>query len=271
MSEELANHFANGVSFAPSSLESPSLFRNEANGVPAPAAYETKFLLTEELARVIEARLRGRLAIDSHADPALGGAYRTTSLYTDTPQFDVFRRIGEYGKSKFRVRRYGSSDTTYLERKDKNGDRVHKLRVSVPSTELARHLTNGSVDSWSGNWFRDEIARRRLLPVCGITYDRMAYLGSAENGAVRVTFDRRVRGEWTTTWDVIPVRSTVELLPDLVICEFKYRLSMPRMFKEIVETFGLQPTACSKYRRFLTSTGMTDPRDVPSTGDGADA
>ena len=39
-----------------SSLESPSLFRNEANGVPAPAAYETKFLLTEELARVIEAR-----------------------------------------------------------------------------------------------------------------------------------------------------------------------------------------------------------------------
>ena len=71
----------------------------------------------------------------------------------------------------------------------------------------------------------------------------------AQNGAVRVTFDRRVSGEWTTTWDVIPVRSTVERLPNLVICEFKYRLSMPRMFKEIVETFGLQPTACSKYRR----------------------
>jgi VTC domain len=271
VSEELANHRANGVSFAPRSLESPSLFRPETNGVPAPAAYETKFLLSEELAQAIEARLRGRLALDSHADPNLDGAYRTTSLYTDTPQFDVFRRIGEYGKSKFRVRRYGSNGAAYLERKDKKGDRVHKSRVSVPSTELAGHLSNGAIKSWPGGWFRDEIARRRLAPVCGITYDRMAYLGSAENGAVRVTFDRRVRGVWATTWDVVPVQSAVELLPNQVICEFKYRLAMPRLFKEIVEAFGLQPTACSKYRRFLTSTGMIGPRDVPITGDGADA
>ena len=33
-------------------------------------------------------------------------------------------------------------------------------------------------------------------------------------------------------------RSTVELLPGQVICEFKYRAAMPRMFKEIVATLG---------------------------------
>ena len=51
MSEELANHCANRSHSRPVSLESPSLFRIEANGVPAPAAYEIKFLLTEEQAR----------------------------------------------------------------------------------------------------------------------------------------------------------------------------------------------------------------------------
>ena len=89
----------------------------------------------------------------------------------------VFRRIGEYGKSKFRVRRYGSSGPVYLERKDKNGDKVHKSRVSVPTAEL-RELLDGTCDPHGrAAGFATKSATATAPPVCRITYDRVAYLG----------------------------------------------------------------------------------------------
>jgi hypothetical protein len=33
------------------------------------------------------------------------------------PKFDVYRRSGSYGKSKFRIRRYGAAPIMFLERK----------------------------------------------------------------------------------------------------------------------------------------------------------
>jgi hypothetical protein len=93
-------------------------------------------------------------------------------------------------------------------------------------------------------------------------------LGVADGGTVRVTFDRSVRGEPTRGWGVSPVTSSTELLPGLVICEFKYRVALPRLFKEIMEALGLQPKPCSKYRRFVEAAGLAGAPEAP---DGARA
>jgi hypothetical protein len=257
VSEDIANQTVTPV--APSLgavLESPSLFRREAKEDANPPAYEVKFLLSEEQARAVEAMVRGRLAPDPHGDPALGGAYRITSLYTDTPGFDVFRRVGDYGRSKFRVRRYGAGGPVFVERKDKNGDKVRKCRASVPASDLTILAHGAAPTDWVGGWFHQQLAARRLAPVCRITYERVAYLGAAEGGAVRLTFDRRVRGELASGWELVPVGASAELLPGQVVCEFKYRLTMPLLFKEIVRALGLNPAACSKYRRFVRAAGI---------------
>ena len=200
------NRTAAPVAISPgATLESPSLFRQEATEESVPPAYEIKFLLSEDQARSVEARVRGRLSPDPHADPALGGAYRITSLYTDTPQFDVFRRTGEFARSKFRVRRYGHNGPVFVERKDKNGDKVRKCRVSVPTADLAILAAPVAPASWAGGWFHHELTRRRLAPVCRITYERVAYLGTTDGGTVRLTFDRTVRGELAAGWEVAPV------------------------------------------------------------------
>src|SRR5207237_2641500 len=91
----------------PAAAESPSVF---ATGTDGPPAYEMKFLLTEELAHAVEARLGRRLVLDPHADPALGGAYLTTSVYTDTPGFEALAGAGALGRRKYRVRRYGAGE-----------------------------------------------------------------------------------------------------------------------------------------------------------------
>src|SRR4051812_33873941 len=128
---------SNGYVPAASGLESPSLFSPATAGADPATAYEVKFLLTEEQAREVTARVTGKLALDAYADPALGNAYHTTSVYTDTPNFDVFYRNEGYDRDKFRVRRYGVSGPVFVERKTKNGDKVRKHRVRIDPNEVA--------------------------------------------------------------------------------------------------------------------------------------
>src|SRR5262245_43404527 len=114
-------------------LESPSLAPSSDGGGPA---YEMKFLLGEGLARSVEDWARSRLAADPHGDEAFGGAYRTTTLYCDTPARDIFLGRPGYRRSKFRLRRYGEEQRAFLERKFRKGDRVRKKRSVVAGLEL---------------------------------------------------------------------------------------------------------------------------------------
>src|SRR5438477_9037431 len=84
---------------------SPSL-RSREDGT---AAYEVKFLVSEAIAVTIERHAAAGLTLDPHADPKLGNAYHTTTLYCDTPALDVFHRTGAGKNRKYRVRRYGSA------------------------------------------------------------------------------------------------------------------------------------------------------------------
>ena len=231
-------------------LESPSLF---ANGADGPPAFELKFLLSEERARAVEQRAASFLSLDRYADPARGNAYPILSLYTDTPEFDVYRRTPAAGNCKHRVRRYGSRGPIFVEQKTKTGDRVRKRRSPADLAVLAAISGGHSLPGWPGEWFRDGLAEQNLAPICRIAYDRVAYLGTADGGTVRITFDRNVRGIAESKWELEPVEGGTHLLDGEVICEFKFRLALPGPFKAIVEECGLVPSPVSKYRRFMQS------------------
>lgn len=232
----------------PVGLESPSLF---ANGADGPPAFELKFLLNEERARDVEERAKSFLALDRYADPARGNAYPILSLYTDTPEYDVYRRTPAAANCKHRVRRYGRGGPIFVEQKTKTGDRVRKRRSPADLATLAAIATGSPIPEWPGEWFRDGLASQNLSPTCRIAYDRVAYLGTADGGTVRITFDRNVRGVAESKWELEPVEDGTRLLVGEVICEFKFRLALPGPFKAIVEACGLVPSAVSKYRRFM--------------------
>jgi hypothetical protein len=241
-------------------LESPSLFADVEHG---PTAFELKFLLSEERARGVELRAAQHLSLDHHADPSRGNAYPILSLYTDTPDFDVYRRTPAAGGCKYRVRRYGDQGPIFVEQKIKNGDRVRKRRAPADSATLAAIARNDPQPDWSGDWFLSGLAEQRLSPICRIAYDRVAYLGTMDGGTVRITFDRNVRGTAETNWELGHVDGP-PLLDGEVICEFKFRLALPSLFKAIVEEFGLVPSAVSKYRRFMQT------KFAPASGSDAD-
>jgi hypothetical protein len=229
-------------------IESPSLF---AAGKDGPTAFEIKFLLPEAQARDVERQLAGRLRLDPFADPAFGNGYLTTSVYTDTPNFDVLMRAPGTGARKYRVRRYGLNGPVFAERKTKRGDEVRKRRSPVPDGHTAPLAESAPVDQWPCEWFRRQVSLRQLRPVCRVTYERVAFMGTTGEGdTVRATFDRNIRGMVANDWESIPVHGA-SLLPGQVICEFKFRVAMPVMFKTIVEEMSLTPATVSKYRLFM--------------------
>ncbi len=248
----------NGYVPSASGLESPSLFGPGAAADGA-TAYEVKFLLTEVQAAEVEARVAGKLALDPYADPAMGNAYLTTSMYTDTPGFDVFYRTEGYNRDKFRVRRYGVSGPVFVERKTKNGDKVRKHRARINPAEVVELSAPTLNGEWGGEWFHSQLIERQLRPVCRVAYERVAYLGTADGGTVRLTFDRNVRGVLAGEWKLEAVGGGSPLL-DRVVCEFKFRTTMPALFKGIVADLALTPTPVSKYRTFVQSTGLVPAR-----------
>lgn len=235
-------------------IESPSLF---AAGRAGPTAYELKYLLTEKQAHDVQARIAKHLSLDPFADPALGNAYLTTSVYTDTPAFDVLRRTKLLGARKYRVRRYGHTGPIFAERKTKRGDEVRKRRSPVPDGHLAPLSEASPCEGWPGEWFRRQVMARQLRPVCRVSYERVAFMGPSEVGIIRVTLDRNLRGAEANGWNPTPVDGTL-LLPGQVICEFKFRVAMPTMFKVIVANLGLAPATVSKYRTFMGSVRPED-------------
>jgi len=245
----------------PAGLESPSL-----SASPDVPAYELKFLLTEAQAKEVEVRAAGRLAPDPHADPALGGAYETTSLYCDTAQFDVFHRTGAFKRRKHRLRRYSTTPWIFLERKSKWGDRVEKRRTMVPGTDLALFAGPASATTWPGHWFHRHLMYRQLAPVCRIAYERVAFMGETADGPLRLTFDRNIRGVFTPHWCLAGFEGGLPVLTGGVVCEFKYRAYLPGLFKEIIQAMRLTPGPVSKYRAFLRASGRVGERSTVDAG-----
>ncbi len=243
------------ASNVPESFQSPSLSALRRSVGPA---YELKFLVDESLAHRVEDCARTFLEPDPHGDPARGGAYHTTTLYLDTPELDVFHRSPSYRRRKFRVRRYGMMSWVFVERKTKGGDRVTKRRAQLPASDITRFGEQPSDDQWDGQWFHQRIAMKRLQPACRVSYDRTAWVGACDEGPMRLTVDRNVRGALCEQWRLSDASEGMLVLTGAAILELKFLRALPLPFKRIVEEFRLNPSLVSKYRLCRTALGVAD-------------
>ncbi|MFM7070880.1 MAG: polyphosphate polymerase domain-containing protein [Planctomycetota bacterium] len=269
---------------------SPSLARRQAGG---PRAFEWKFLVPPEIATAIRDRLRNDFQPDSHADPALGGAYLVRSTYLDTPDWHVLRAIGRHASGKFRVRAYGDSPIVFLERKTKSGRAVRKRRdqleadawlealaasrVAPPETAFgtvpqgaALHNGDSLAESFpvaqsttvrrplATHWFLRQALRSDLRPVCQVRYRREAFYASTSAGRLRLTFDRGLVAARVAGWSFAVMGQERELSSDLEVCEFKFAGDLPLVFKRVIQDFRLSPGSHSKYRRAMRRLGGAD-------------
>src|SRR5687767_5763312 len=100
------------------------------------SASEIKFVIDPRLAQRIQDWARRHLDADPHGSGPFSDEYDIASLYFDTPDKDVFNRRRSFARAKYRVRRYGSSDVVFLERKLRRPGLLVKRRTVAPLTTL---------------------------------------------------------------------------------------------------------------------------------------
>jgi hypothetical protein len=210
-------------------------------------AAELKFLVPSPVGLQIRDWARVNLVPDPNGNGECQDEYEIHSIYFDTADFDVYHRRGSYGRSKFRIRRYGDQTTIFLERKLRTNGMLTKRRSSVPLGDLQR-LVGESSDEWSGSWYHRRLLLRKLRPVCQIGYHRTARVLMTGHGPVRLTVDQLVKAAAVSTVNFRDHNETQLLLAGETIVELKYRVEVPPIFKLLVEEFALTATKVSKYR-----------------------
>src|SRR5688572_26049968 len=203
-------------------LTSPSIVRENRE-----LASELKFLITPDVAAGVREWARHKLLPDPYGNGSAHDEYKITSLYFETDLFDVYNRKGSFGRSKYRIRRYGGEEVVYLERKLKTNGLVAKRRSPSITREI-RRLTEMQPDpKWLGSWYHKRVLLRGLKPICQISYERTARVASTANGPVRLTLDQNLRA--------VPVRDYIfhsdadclRVVPENVVMEMKFRGETP--------------------------------------------
>lgn len=218
-------------------------------------AAEIKFLVSPALAGEIRDWARVHLSPDPNATEAAGDGYQITSLYFDTEAFDVFQRRGSFGRSKYRIRRYGESEVAFLERKLKTRGQLSKRRSTISLGTLERLNAEVPERGWAGHWFHRRLSARRLGAICQISYWRTARVALTNYGPMRLTLDYDLRAQPAAGLWFSEAEGRL-ILPDHVILELKFRAEMPLCFKQLVERFALNSQPISKYRRAVASLGL---------------
>jgi hypothetical protein len=208
---------------------------------------EIKFFVPPDRFDALRDWARGRLGPDPFGGGPFGDSYQTNSLYFDTRAFDVFYRRGSYGRSKYRVRRYGDAVSLFFERKLKTHDHVSKRRSVVDIRELPR-LASDPSKGWPGHWFHRRMLARDLGVVCQVQYDRTALVHSNGHGPIRMTLDRNVRALATNDLSFQSLAEQPALTGGDGILELKFYQSLPPVFAEMIAKFSLIACPISKYR-----------------------
>ena len=210
-------------------------------------ASEIKFVVSTELAARIRQWARTHLDPDPHGSGRFGDEYQTTSIYFDTGGLDVFHRRGSFGRSKYRIRRYGTAQVAFLERKMRQPSVLAKRRTLASLTALDRLGTAELDGAWEGHWFHRRLMARGLQPVCQVTYQRVARVLVHGGETIRLTLDANLEAQPSKRIGFAHPAG-VPFLHDRVILELKFRGVVPATFRRLVEELMLNPEPASKYR-----------------------
>ncbi|NKB65662.1 MAG: VTC domain-containing protein [Candidatus Latescibacteria bacterium] len=213
------------------------------------------------------APLRRALApfLDTDANAAAGGRgeYTVRSIYYDSRRFDYYhqKEAGILDRKKLRIRAYDlwhEEAMVFLEIKRKYDMRISKDRAPMLHRHLPQLLGSGQVDRYrtnshlfpraveEANSFFFHLRRYGLHPTVLVSYEREAFFRKF-NPALRITFDKNLRGLPFPDLDSLYSDQAPPTLPDHFILEIKFRASYPAWLKPILGDFRLERMALSKY------------------------
>jgi len=230
--------------------------------------YEYKFHIPIELVDPISKFVEIYCELDPYSKREDDKFYKVNNIYLDSPGFLFLktRLSGVDHRFNMRIRSYGENPEFpfFCEVKHKTMGIIKKKRAKIIDPNWAQKFEEKSFDSLnSGDITGDEDYLHHFLrlayvhniePKVFTQYKRKAYASVVDDYA-RVTFDKDLRFERRSTYDLSPVESSLSHYDNPlnfeedknVILELKCTTQVPVWFLDLIRTFNLNRMSFSKY------------------------
>jgi hypothetical protein len=224
--------------------------------------FEVKYLIPEMLAVDIRDYVSAHLDLDEHGAGQEDFSYPVHSLYLDSKDLATYWMTinGDKNRFKLRLRFYDArpESPVFFEIKRRLDKIIFKQRGGVRKEAVPlilagqlpapEHLLHPEPKHLFAIQNFCRLSRDlQASPKVHVAYRREAWVDS-QSDAVRVTFDREVRGEAEpTTRFVTDMTRPVRPFGHRVILELKFTNRFPEWAREMVETFGLMQCGAAKY------------------------
>lgn len=233
--------------------------------------YELKYLIPIEMIEPISQYVEMYCEMDYYSQLEVDRFYIINSLYFDSDDFKIFnyKQLSQANRFNLRIRSYGVNPQPpyFFEVKKKSNDVVRKIRSKVFETDLRSYidrLLEGEVEvdaksQGAVNEFLYWRYRLNTRPKVLTQYRRKAYISTVDDYA-RVTFDKDLRFQHETDWNVIPDEDrmqhydhagTFKDFQSLVILELKSTTKVPLWMFDLIKYFNLQRQSVSKFENAM--------------------
>lgn len=228
--------------------------------------YELKYIIPMSLVPAISAYIKPFCDMDHYSIHSPDGFYKINSLYFDTPQlyFLTQKEAGVVNRFSMRVRSYGNDPKPpyFFETKYKLREFTKKRRGKVEMEDWQslfsdpdRILQVDEASRKNTQHFLNIVETYNAAPVLLAQYRRLAFLSTIDD-YVRITFDRDLRYQSTTEYDVKPDDKLMVHYdnPEVfhytggnVVLELKCEQKVPRWLMDLIRHFNLERGTFSKY------------------------
>lgn len=234
--------------------------------------FEFKYLVPAADLADLRQAIAPFVEIDRHARDE-SNDYTVHSVYFDSPALDYYheKMAGIKIRKKVRVRGYNeprSDSPIFIEIKRKNNMAISKNRAWFPHHHLKALFASGHVERYiepcasdprdleDARRFFYHVYRYSLRPVILIHYEREAFFRKFDP-SVRITFDKNLRSNpFPALGDLFCENKVTPSLLGYFILEVKFYQGIPSWLKTILEDFGLEREAVSKYTICLDEHGI---------------
>lgn len=233
---------------------------------------ESKFVVSEAVAKQVSATARKHLTLDRHSLRHSDSSYPVHSLYLDSgalhSYWSTVRR--ESNRFKLRIRFYDDDATTpaYAEIKQRSEGQTLKQRCPVPSGDLPAVLAGRPSDEvWRDQMdpkhkaaldnFTTRMRSLGAAPKLHVAYLREAYV--SRDNSIRLTLDRQIRSEPAASLRISTrLRQPRFLCEDAVVLELKVVGLEPAWFRDMVANLGLRQQGFAKYVAAVVQHGLDE-------------
>lgn len=223
--------------------------------------FELKYLVSLKQAEIFKAALRNYLDADEHSH----GSYGLSSLYYDSPDFRCYweKVDGIRFRRKLRIRHYENgaaltpSTPVFVEIKQRLDRVTQKRRVLMPYAEALalcnrRELPKklAAEDEAVISEVCSYLWEYNLHPVSIVRYQRQAFMGTAYDLGLRVTFDTQL-GYQVHQLRLQDATTLPMLSPDRAVMEIKVNERLPYWLADMIAAHNLRTVRVSKYCRSI--------------------